>query len=224
MFEDNAAMPLFLDGNGNVVLSDYLRGSGTRAYRVSVKQSTNEEEEEKEEQDNKEMTEKNLVYNPSYEISLGASVPDGNYITVPSLTEDAATFFADRRLSMEGRQALRLTAPSHGTGLGLSPYTVPRLNQTAKSYTFSVWYKGARGGETLQFRFNEKILTPRDGSDPIVSVAAGTDWRQMKLVMDVGSNITAACPYGCRRWLSYGISSKGTVWLDVLSLTEDTIV
>jgi len=213
MFEDGSDIP-FAQNSGNVILTDHLRGMETRAYRVETTASTRTT-------NTSPSDDKNLVYNPSYEIAFNPAVPDGNYVGV-SLNDDAPTYFADGRTSVDGRQSLRLLAPGNNTGLSLSPYTISKLNQTATGYTFSVWSKGVNGGETMAFHFNNKILTPKDGSDDgTIHVVATNKWTQTIVRMKVGEDIATACPYNCRGWLSYELATKGTVWLDVLSLTED---
>ena len=214
MFEDNSEIPIQYNKNGDVVLSDYLRGGNTRAYRI-VTTSTKISKLQY-------SSETNLVYNPSYEISFNPAVPDGNYVDLHSLTDDSATFFADARDSIDGRQSLRLTSPSAGAGLSFAPYTIPKLNQTAKSYSFTVWIKGVKNGqEVVTFRFNDKILNPKDGSSSTINITATSNWQQTEIIMNVGSDIATACPYGCRGWMSYELITKGTVWLDALSLVEN---
>jgi hypothetical protein len=223
IFEDNAKLLLSDYGNRNecdIMFSDYLRGGETRAYRILFTELVPSDGDNFDGTNSLANTKiENLVYNPSYEISYNsASVPDGNYISMSSGTEDASTFFGDGRISVNGRQSLRLSSPTDGAGLLLSPYTIPKLNQTAIGYIFSVWLKGNQGGEAVSFHFNDKIF---DTDGKAVTVTATTEWTLEVINMKVGKDITTACPYGCRGWLQYGMTTKGVVWLDMLSLSEN---
>jgi len=190
-------------------ISDGLRPKETRVYRISSSPSVDPT---------------NLVYNPSYETTVNPAVPDGNYLA--QADDLAATFFADSRLSVDGRNSLCLTAPSKNS-LTLSPYTIPKLKQNA-TYSFSVWVKGDRGGEMVGFKFNPNILAVKTTNHSnlavvdsnVFTVTATTKWMQYKAVLVAGP--PSACPYGCRSWMAYSLTTSepaGRVWIDVLSLT-----
>ena len=71
----------------------------------------------------------------------------------------AATFFSDGRFSVDGRSSLVLSSPVHGSGVTLSPYTLPKLEANAV-YTFSVWTRGSEGGETVAERMERGRNNP----------------------------------------------------------------
>lgn len=156
----------------------------------------------------------NLVYNPSYEIAVNPAVPDGNYVTQPADQYGGGFFFGEYRDSKTGRASLRLTAPAAAGGVTLSPYTVPRVAPN-QGYTFSVW---AKGTGTISFALNKAIF-PSQGS--AVMVNASSQWARTTVKLTSTSDPTTACPYGCRSWLEYGLSTKGDVLLDELSLVKD---
>jgi len=156
----------------------------------------------------------NTVYNPSYEIAVNPAVPDGNYVTQPADQYGGGFFFAEYRESKTGRASLRLTAPATASGVILSPYTVPRV-APSHGYTFSVW---AKGSGTIRFALNKAIFPSQSSA---VMVNASAQWAQTTVKLNSTSDPTAACPYNCRGWLEYGLSTKGDVLLDELSLVKD---
>jgi hypothetical protein len=208
-------------------ISDHLRPLETRTYKISSSKTSASSSFDKSSLSAENAVTKtalaspNLVYNPSYEECVNPAVPDGNYLGAASL-DDAASFFADSRLSVDGRNSLRLVAPSDGQGVTVSPYTLPKLVEGAR-YSFSVWVRGAKGGESVAFDFNPSILTiaaPAAAStgNSTLSVKATATWAQVAVVLTAGP--ASACPYGCRGWMHYALSTAGTVWLDVLSLQQ----
>ena len=155
-------------------------------------------------------------------------MPDGHYVTQP--LDQSGFFFGEFRDSVSGRAALRLRAPSDGNGTAMEPYTLPRLNASS-AYEFSVWTKGAAGGEKMRFQFTTAIfpaqVVPAPGGaaaggrgkwDGALQVVATREWKQTKLTVTTADDLSGACRYGCRSWLSYVLESKGDVLVDDLSL------
>lgn len=52
-------------------------------------------------------------------------------------------------------------------------------------------------------------------------VNATAVWAQTTVKLTSTTDPTTACKYGCRSWMSYGLSTKGDVWLDQLSLVAE---
>jgi hypothetical protein len=209
MFEDNEAVAFSQDGAGKVTIKDYLRGMDARAYRIERVAAPKRSFVRGASGLN--VREGNMVYNPSYETAVCPGVADGNYVGNSKTGEDAAMFFADPRDSVDGRSSLRLVTPSVGAGLSLSPYTLPKLDGGAK-YKFSVWLKGAKGGEVVQFSFAKSIFAV----DDVNKFAATTEWQLVELTLTTVAE--PACPYGCRSWTNYELVTAGTVWMDLLQV------
>eukprot|EP00937_MAST-01D_sp_MAST-1D-sp2_P001715 g1715.t1 len=184
-----------------VAFGDALRGLATAVYRIQPAAAGHAEAGGG----------GNLVYNGDYETCVNPAVPDGHYVTQPA--DQSGFFWGEFRDSVSGRASLRLRAPSDGNGTSLAPYTLPKLNGSSV-YDFSVWTKGAVGGETMQFTFSKAIFPGLAG--PLYIVATKS-WAQSKLTLTTTANITTACPYGCRSWLSYSLNNRGDVLIDNLS-------
>ena len=151
-----------------------------------------------------------LNYNPSFEIAVNPSVPDGHYIgAAPS--DDASTFFADARVATSGRNSLRLAAPSADGGLSLSPYTLPTTTAGA-AYTLSFALRGAVGGEAFELTVGNGLRPA--GARSFVARAGEWETHSIQLTGTGGDD----CPYGCRGWLSYRLACNGTIWLDDLAI------
>ena len=208
--------------SSTISFTDTLRGLGTAAYRVSFpaaaqeRDANNDDDDDDNENDPNDPSEEDdePIYNPSYEITANPAVPDGNY--VGSGGDAAASFFADGRISVEGRQSLRLSTPSAGNGLTLAPYPLSSLTPNS-TYTFSIWVRGRDGGEVLSFVFSESVLKPSEAGQPATfSVTATKTWAKasVKLVT------TSACTSHCGSWLSYSLATAGVAWLDAMSLQK----
>eukprot|EP00656_Telonema_subtile_P004886 TRINITY_DN1222_c0_g1_i1.p1 TRINITY_DN1222_c0_g1~~TRINITY_DN1222_c0_g1_i1.p1 ORF type:complete len:603 (-),score=99.91 TRINITY_DN1222_c0_g1_i1:100-1908(-) len=198
MFENRNLESSGIGSNGT--FSDALRGFGTAAYRLEPVAGAQEPGA-------------SLVYNGGYELCANPAMPDGNY--VGAAADGAAYYMAEFRDSIKGRTSLHLHLPSAGSAFALSPYTVPTLTADAP-YSFSVWLRGALGGEQICFEFTPAILNGTSGS--VECVNATTSWHQVTVSLTAGHDMGTACKYGCRSWLSYGLKSAGDVWIDELSL------
>mmetsp|Transcript_26691 Transcript_26691/g.50592 ORF Transcript_26691/g.50592 Transcript_26691/m.50592 type:complete len:616 (-) Transcript_26691:170-2017(-) len=196
-FEDSESVEFSSNGK-EVTIKDYLRNYDTRVYRLQKKQDDAADDD-------------NMVYNPSYDVAVCPGVVDGNYVDPGS--DEGATFAQDGRVSTDGRNSLRLSNPAAGAGVSLSPYTIPALDGKSK-FKFSVNLKGAVGGEEVTFSFTDTIFDV-DGAQ-VVKIAEGGEWQTFSMTLTTVEE--PVCPYGCRSWLSYFLSSAGTVWLDELSL------
>jgi hypothetical protein len=194
--------------NYTITFSDSLRNFATNAYRVvcelaSIANSAN------------------MVYNGGYEIEMNPGVPDGNYLG--NYVTGGGFYFGEYRDSVAGHASLRLTARNSTTGISLSPYTIPRVNASA-AYHFSIWVKGATGNEIVTFRFSDSIFTVTysDANMDVngaVVVSATTTWLQKVVHLKATSDPAKACPYNCRSWMDYQLTSAGSVWLDEMSLS-----
>jgi hypothetical protein len=234
IFEEGSAIPF---EHASCTLSDRLRGMETRVYRI---QRTLEQVYKISNASNNGTTDvaaaranlvynpphnlvynppHNLVYNPSYELSINPAVPDGNYVGrhTTCVADEAATFFADTRFSVEGRQSLRLSTPTANNGLELAPYRLPTLAASAK-YNFSVWIRGAVGGEAVAFSFNTAVFAaPPAMPGGLLTLNATTTWRQHSVILTTTATpkIASYIP-----WMTYTLATAGSVWLDVLSVTK----
>lgn len=202
-FEDSESVDFSSDGK-TVTIMDYLRNYDTRVYRI-----------EKTKQTNKITDDDNMVYNPSFDVALVPGIVDGNYVSPGS--DDGATFAQDGRISTNGRNSLRLSNPvsDQGAGFSIAPYTIGDwghgLDGSSK-FKFSVNLKGAEGGEEVTFSFTNTIFD----IDEAQVVKLTSEWQAFELTLTTIEE--PVCPYGCRSWLSYALTTAGTVWLDELSL------
>jgi hypothetical protein len=229
--EPNLKDATILFQQASCTLSDLLRGMETRVYRISnasqeaaavlpdVDHSTALPAVHHLAAAKLAVLPANLVYNPSYEISVNSAVPDGNYVGrhTTCAADEAATFFADSRFSVEGRQSLRLGTPTDNAGLELAPYYLGTLTPSSK-YNFSVWIRGAVGDEAVVFSFNTNVFaTPPALSNGTLVLAAATSWQQHSVVLTTTAKpeIPNFIP-----WMTYTLATAGTVWLDVLSITR----
>eukprot|EP00939_MAST-03C_sp_MAST-3C-sp1_P000398 g398.t1 len=195
---ENFEITLSSDGT----LSDTLRPRGTAVYRLGPSSSSSSSSSR-----NASATQDNLVYNGGYELNGCPAVPDGNYVT-PAI-DFGATFFADPRRSKEGRHSLVLRAPSDDGGVILSPYSLSSISANA-SYNFSVWIYGEAGNERVEFQFGGPFENATD--QPLYATAKRGEWTQFTRALTATSSSGGG-------WLRYGLSSKGRVWLDELSVT-----
>ena len=201
MFDAGGISTVADPSSGHVTFTDSLTNFGTNAYRVDCSGGS-------------AVASPNLVYNGGYEIEMNPGVPDGNYLG--NYQTGGGFYFGEYRDSVSGRASLRLTARHPGTGVTLSPYTIPRVNATA-GYKFSIWIKGAEGGEKVALTFNPSIFPTTQG-DTVLS--ATTKWVQKVVELKSTADPSTACPYNCRSWLSYQLSTAGTVWLDDMTLSN----
>ena len=95
------------------------------------------------------------------------------------------------------------------------------------AYVFSIWVKGAKGNESITFTFNQNIFTVTksdNGTEMVnngaVQVTATTTWALKTVQLVSTSDPTKVCPYNCRSWLSYQLTSAGSVWLDEMDLSQ----
>jgi hypothetical protein len=77
--------------------------------------------------------------------------------------------------------------------------------------------RGAGSG-TLSFTLSSAQF-PSQKSAVVVNATA--EWAQTTVQLTSTADPTTACKYGCRSWLHYGLSSKGDVLLDELSLVAN---
>lgn len=141
---------------------------------------------------------------------------------------DAATFFSDSRLSVDGRHSLHLHAPSAGNGTRLSPYTISKAGiVTNQTFEFSVWTRGSiTGGEQVEFVFSKSILQVLVSGVHNASITPDTntvkieahkqEWTKSTATVKFVGDPKKDCPYNCRGWMSYSLISKGDVFLDIL--------
>lgn len=51
-----------------------------------------------------------------------------------------------------------------------------------------------------------------------LTVDVTEEWAEYTIEVTTGDT-SVSCPYGCRGWLNYGMTSNGTVWLDDMRMS-----
>ncbi len=173
------------------VIQDVLDPFGTRVYQIAAGPTRPERVE---------VHPRNLIVNPSFEHNPSPGTPAGCYADVG--TGRGATYFVDSRTARHGRHSVRLIAPTDQEGMLLSPYA-PRVTPR-KSYRLSVWAKALPGETTPVLRLAASGLG--EASFPLTA-----EWHECELRGRVEAGIG-------RLWVSVGLISPGTAWLDLLQL------
>ena len=208
MFDGDEGDVEFSVSADNVVsIVDTLRGMETRVYKLSTKDQGQDQDQDQADDDN-------LVYNPSFEQNVNPGVTDGFYLGAPPNSE-RSFFFADSRLSHSGITSMRLET-QQDAGLTFAAYTIGGWGGGLDAkYTFKIWAKGAGGGETVAFNLQPLIFVDEVTT---LTVDVTEEWAEYTIEVTTGDT-SVSCPYGCRGWLNYGMTSNGTVWLDDMRMS-----
>lgn len=143
----------------------------------------------------------NLLVDPSFEWNPTPSVPAAVYAAVEK--GRGATYFTDSRVVHQGRRSLRLHSPSPSSNLRLRPYSPSIV--PGRSYRFALWARADRPGVAL------RMINSAAGDSLQVEL---TDiWQRYELDAVVK-------PTSSRAWLSFGLASAGTAWIDDLSFFD----
>ena len=172
--------------------ADFVDAFGTRAYRIQLDPPP---------ADRAAIEPRNLIVNPSFEEAHNVGTPDGSYLGIGG--DAAASWHVDPRLSVHGRQSLRLTTPTEGQGIHVNPFPIPLT--PGKRYRLSVWGKGDREG--LRFSLT---LDAAQGDQAAHELT--TEWQEYAV------GFTASESAGARSGTSLRLVSAGTAWFDVLQV------
>lgn len=143
----------------------------------------------------------NTLVDPGFEWDAAPSIPAAVYADVGA--GRGATYFIDSRVAASGRRSMRLHAPAAGTGVRLRPYAPAVV--PGRSYRFSLQARASQAGTVL------RLLNAAAGDS--LDVALTTAWRRYTLDSAIGA-VTS------RAWLSFGLASAGTAWVDDLELFD----
>lgn len=143
----------------------------------------------------------NTLIDPGFEWDVAPSVPAAVYADVGA--GRGATYFVDSRVAASGRHSLRLHAPAAGEGARLRPYSPTIV--PGRSYRFSLRARAHETGTVLRLH--------NSAAGDSVDAQLTTDWRSYTL----DSEIRAV---SSRAWLSFGLISAGTAWVDDLELFD----
>jgi hypothetical protein len=143
----------------------------------------------------------NLLIDPGFEWEAAPSIPAALYADVGD--GRGATYFTDPRVAHGGRRSLRLHAPAAGTGVRIRPYAPSAT--PGRSYRLSVWARAAAEGVVLRLG--------NGAAGDSLDVALSTDWKEYHLDARVGAATS-------RAWLSLGLASAGTAWIDDLAFFD----
>lgn len=143
----------------------------------------------------------NALIDPSFEWDAAPSVPAAVYADVGA--GRGATYFVDSRVAAHGRRSLRLHSPRDGEGVRIRPYAPAFVPE--RTYRFSVRARARTDGVTLRLH--------NAAADDSLDVELTTNWRQYALD-------SAVHPVSTRAWLSLGLVSAGTAWIDDVELFD----
>jgi hypothetical protein len=174
------------------VIEDVIDGFGTRVYRVRAGDAP---------KPLAEVSPDNLAVNPSFEDAANAGTPDGCYVSVGK--DPGASLFVDPRLAVHGTHALRVTCPAEGQGLSVQPFPVRVM--AGQRYRLSIWARGLQEG--LKFRFGMKAL-----DCDVKEFTATREWAEYVVEGTAPKDVP-------RAGLSLSLSSRGTIWFDLMQIT-----
>lgn len=171
-------------------LHDLVDAYGTRAYRIELAPIP----------DRVPLAKGNLIVNPSFEEAHNVGTPDGAYTGYG--TDAGASWFVDPRLSVHGRQCLRLRTPVEGQGVNVALFPVTLANNTR--YRLSFWAKAERDGMRCTLSGS---TVKGDQAEHVLS----TDWRECAV------EFTSPEKAG-RTSFNLRLVSPGAAWFDAVQL------
>jgi hypothetical protein len=200
-------------------IEDMIDGFGSRAYEIPVAPVAT---------DDLAIEPRNLVVDPSFEDTSGLGTPASCYAEVGA--GRGATYFLDSRVARHGRHSIRLVMPNEAQPISLRPYA-PSVAQ-GKTYRLSVWAKAAetqRPARRERARgFLGRVLglrkrRPAEAGKPALRLsmpgvggktfALTKEWREYAVEGRLAEKMS-------RSWISIGLVSPGTAWVDLLQLME----
>ena len=206
---ENKPLPLELsvaapfDGNAEVMfenrtvavaggkLNDMIDAFGTRVYRLQIAAGP---------EDRVKMDPKNLTVNGSFEEAHNVGTPDGSYLSFGG--DQAASWFADPREAVHGRQSLRLRTPTEGEGIRVMPFPVQL--SPGKQYRLSIWARGEYEGQ--------RFFLALDAVDEAGGThALTTDWQEYAVEFTASQKAGRDSP-GLR------LMGAGQAWFDALQV------
>ena len=143
----------------------------------------------------------NTLIDPSFEWDAAPSVPAALYADIGS--GRGATYFVDSRDAAHGRRSLRLHSPRDGEGVRVRPYAPAVI--PGRSYRFSLRARSAQPGVVL------RLLNA--AADDSMDIELTPGWQQYWLDGAIKAVST-------RAWLSLGLATAGTAWIDDMELFD----
>jgi hypothetical protein len=194
IFQQNRAVTI-----SSGIFTDILEGYASRAYRIALKSHTSYNNS------------KNLVRNPSFELTPSVGQPDSYSVYV----SDRSSHATDTRMAVDGLKSMRVHCFNEScadlqNGLYMY-YNVQAFGVTltaGQSYSASFYMRADRAGIKVAFY----ILT--DGNSKYLLnqlFTATTDWQKYTVQSFQVSNTGGY-------WPRLIVLSPGTVWFDVISV------
>ncbi|MFC2124076.1 chitobiase/beta-hexosaminidase C-terminal domain-containing protein [Bacteroidota bacterium] len=181
--------------NGNI--QDMIGAYGTRVYRIKEIESENMVE----------MSESNLILNPSFEENASVGIPNECYAGHSTSHGDpGATYFLDNRTAVHGTHSLRLITPVDSGGIRLNFYHIPLVQDN--SYTISVWAKAKTQEDLPSFRLEIGRMNVSE------TFRITSNWDKYTLTFTVDENIR-------KPGVSLDLITQGTAWFDLLQVDPD---
>lgn len=146
--------------------------------------------------DDLQISEGNLITNPSWEDNPSVGTPSGNYGSVAP----GASMFVDARVARHGRHSVRLTAPTDGAPVRMGQFPVKLT--AGRQYRVSIWAKARTDGVLLRLSIGELMKE---------QVALTTKWRELSYTISPEKDIPRAS-------LGIGLGSAGVAWVDLCQI------
>ena len=192
------------------VVSEAIPAFGTHVYRLPASSCSNQQHAPYE-----------TMQNPSFEVSMGGSIPDGSFITLPEAPEGKAraAAFMDARDSVEGIHSLRLHTAADSQGLVFSSF--PIQLDMSRPAEFSVWARGVAttcddpgsscAPPTLTIGLD--FRSTQNHSATTMDVELGAEWKQFKVRVSAPLPPCHTSYEGgvCAYWT---LATAGVAWLD----------
>ncbi|UZR96668.1 carbohydrate binding domain-containing protein [Chondrinema litorale] len=182
-------------------INDMIDAHGTRVYLIDQKETKKKSQ----------ISSRNLIVNPSFEILASPGQPIGFNKTYTSYEKKdlGATTFADSRQSVEGMVSLRIINPvdSGGNKIRFLPLVVNKDN----SYVVTIWAKAKAQGEMPTFRLSMGLM------NEIHTYEISTEWQEYSFVFTAPSSST-------NNILSLELLRKGTAWFDLLQMSPTPVI
>ncbi len=169
------------------VIEEPIGAYGSRAYAVEIGPMPTEDIS---------ISERNMVYNPSWEDNPSVGTPSGNYAGVAP----GASMFVDARVARHGRHSVRLTTPTDDVTVRMGEY--PVTLKGGQQYRVSIWAKAKTDGVVLKLSMGELIKE---------QVALTTEWRELSYTISPEKDIPRAS-------LGIGLASAGVAWVDLCQI------
>lgn len=191
LFEDRQ-----LELNGTR-LQDIIDGYGRRVYLFDVEKMPGER-----------TSSRNLILDPSFENSLVPGTPSACYIKLRG--DRGAQASLDTRMSIHGRQSLKLVTPSYDQGVDVSLFPVQL--EKGQSYAISFWARSLQ--ESARFSVQVGF-----GAQKNFNLSAL--WKKYTWVFSSSGNEATR---NQKTSIILSLIDAGSAWVDLVQLTTDPLI